>query len=65
MEGLIELVAASFVRHGIERPADLQLAPSITDQPKPAQAARSVEPAFTNALPEHNYRKGPQADPAP
>ena len=65
MEGLIELVAASFARHGIECPADLELAPSISAQPKPAQAARSVEPPFATVLPEHNYRKGPQADPAP
>ncbi len=59
MERLIELVAASFARHGIECPPDLQLA-----QPTPAQAARPVEPAFS-ALPEHNYRKGPQGDSAP
>ncbi len=64
MEGLIELVAASFARHGIECPADLQLARPMSAQPKPTQAACSVEPAFS-ALPEHNYRKGLQADSAP
>ncbi len=69
MEGLIELVAASFARHGIECPADLQLAQSMSAQPKPTQAACSVEPPFTTALPEHNYRKSLQGsvtnDPGP
>jgi hypothetical protein len=71
MEGLIELVAASFARHGIECPAgNPQLArPELVQtksaQPKPAQAIRPAEPTLTTALPEHNYRKGPQADPAP
>ncbi len=64
MESLIKLVAASFARHGIECPADPQLAQPMSAQPAPAQAARPVEPAFS-ALPEHNYRKGPQTDLAP
>jgi hypothetical protein len=79
MEDLIELVAASFARHGIECPAsDSQLvsgrAPS---QGPPAacshsdsesaigQAVRPAEPALTAALPDHNYRKGSQTDPTP
>jgi len=76
MEDLIELVAASFARHGIESPAgDPQL---VWGQPPPAvQAERSsavagghsdsgfataqtTRPAEPTALPEHNYRKGSQ-----
>jgi hypothetical protein len=64
MESLIELVAASFARHGIECPAgDLQLA-----QPKSAQTklVQAVCPAAEpTALPEHNYGKSSQADPVP
>jgi hypothetical protein len=53
MEGLIELVAASFVRHGIECPA-----------PDSAPRDRIPEPTPPTALPEHNYRKQAEADPA-
>jgi len=61
MEGLIELVAACFARHGIECPTDnRQLA-----RPNSAQANRPAELAPTTALPEHDYRKGLQGDPAP
>ena len=64
MERLIELVAASFVRHGIECPADL----SAVSRPASApgvishaviSATPQVEPA---ALPEHSFRKRPQAE---
>jgi hypothetical protein len=74
MEGLIELVAASFARHGIECPAgDSQLARPVqtkSAQPrlietKSAQAVRPAEPTLTTALPEHNFRKSLQGDPAP
>lgn len=72
MEGLIELVAASFARHGIECPAaDLQLAQTKSVQPslvetKSAQAVRpAAEPTLTTAFPEHNYRKSTQAKPIP
>jgi len=58
MEDLMELVAAHFVRHGIE--CDSPLAGPV--QPKTAQAVHAVEPT---ALPEHNYRKRLQGDPAP
>ena len=73
MEDLIELVAASFARHGIESPAgDPQL---VWGQPSPAvqaerssavaggqgnsgsAAAQAIRPAELIALPEHNYRK--------
>lgn len=64
MEGLIELVAASFARYGIECPAgDSQLAQSVAT--KPAQAIRPAEPALSTALPEHNFLKSLQGDPAP
>ena len=57
MEGLIELVAASFVRHGIESAAE-------AESPK-SQAIRAAEPTLATALPEHNYRRSTQSDPAP
>jgi hypothetical protein len=76
MESLIELVAASFARHGIECPAgDPQF---VWGQPPPAvqterssavagghsnsgfATAQTTRPAEPNALPEHNYRKGSQ-----
>jgi hypothetical protein len=62
MENLIELVAASFARHGIEspRPAERRV-PS----PVPVQTAAQIAPVEPIALPEHNYRKSLQGDPAP
>jgi hypothetical protein len=60
MEGLIELVAACFARHGVECPTgDLQLPRPNSVQASPA------EPTLTTALPERDYRKGLQGDPAP
>lgn len=62
MEGLIELVAASFARHGIECPADN----FQSSRPVPtAPAIRPAEPLLTSSLPEHNFRKSLQGDPAP
>ena len=61
MEGLIELVGASFARHGIKCPAG----DSTVAQPAPSEAIRSAESTLTSALPEHNFRKGLQGDPAP
>jgi hypothetical protein len=58
MEDLMELVAAHFARHGIE--CDSHSAGPV--QPK---AALAVHPAEPTALPEHNYRKRLQGDPAP
>src|ERR1700687_5880837 len=73
MEGLIELVAASFARHGIESPVDPQF---VWGQPPPAvqaerssavaggqgnsgsAAAQAIRLAEPIALLEHNYRKG-------
>jgi hypothetical protein len=59
MEGLFELVAASFARHGIECPAgDSQLVWGRVTSP--VQAVRPAEPTLPTALPEHNYRKSLQ-----
>jgi hypothetical protein len=57
MEGLIQLVAATFIRHGIESPA---AGDSLTFQAIPL-----AEPTLPTALPEHNYRRSTQSDPAP
>jgi hypothetical protein len=57
MEGLIQLVAATFIRHGIESPA-------VGDSPT-SQAIPLAEPTLPTALPEHNYRRSTQSDPAP
>lgn len=60
MEDLIELVAASLARHGIECPsAD----PVSARSALPTQSL-NLEPALAE-LPDHNYRKGLQGDPAP
>jgi len=55
MENIMNLVAATFVRHGIESPAQ--------DNP-PAVAAIPAELQSTTKLPEHNYRKTLQTEPA-
>ncbi len=69
MEGLIELVAASFARHGIECPgADLRSAGPASASPIEAMTNSVVQPAQASlsvALPEHNFRKSQQGDPAP
>ncbi len=83
MEGLIELVAASFARHGIECPAGdsrfvwgRALPPQAEQSsavvgghshagPAAAQAIHPAEPTPTTTLPEHNFRKSLQGDPAP
>lgn len=77
MEDLMEIVAASFARHGIECPvgdSDSKVAWGRT--PSSVQAERSSAPASKaavqttstigpTALPDHNYRKSLQGDPAP
>jgi hypothetical protein len=64
MEGLIELVAASFARHGIECPADDS--PVVWGQPPaPSSTERVADLTLIAALPGRNLRKGPQPDPAP
>ena len=56
MEDLIELVTASFVRHGIECPTG----DSPAEEPAslPGQAMAQIDPA---AFPEHSYRKKSEA----
>jgi len=67
MEDLIALVAASFARHGIEcPPADndgkvVEKRPSSRACPEQSRGVPD-DPA---ALPEHNFRKNLQGDPAP
>ena len=64
MEDLIELVAASFARHGIDcRPTDSRLADSraLPD----SKGIDKREPDLAAALPEHNYRKIVHGDPSP
>jgi hypothetical protein len=67
MEGLIELVAASFLRHGIECPAaESSSAQGQVSTPAPSEHSQAFvhEPTLPSALPEHNYRKQSEADPA-
>ena len=56
MEGLFELVAASFVRHGIECPAGDSAA---------AQWTRPSGPVPLAELPEHSFRKKPEDEATP
>ncbi|MFY9676193.1 MAG: hypothetical protein WB817_01040 [Terriglobales bacterium] len=58
MEALIELVAASFIRHGIESP----VANSPASQSSPAGPIQATSPIDPSALPEHSYRKKPEAE---
>jgi hypothetical protein len=53
MEGLIDLVAASFVRNGIECPAGDSAV---------AQRIRPTAPTPPTPLPEHSFRKKPEGD---
>jgi hypothetical protein len=63
MEDLIELVAASFARHGIQCPQDPPVSDRVSEREGPT--IRNAETAFAAALPEHNYRKMVQGDPSP
>ena len=56
MEGLIQLVAESFARHGIECP---------TVDPQTVESVRPAEAPVPAVLAEHNYRKGPEANLTP
>jgi hypothetical protein len=57
MEDLMNLVAASFARHGIEC--------QVGDPQLVERRASSPVQAEPTALPEHNFRKSLQGDPAP
>jgi hypothetical protein len=66
MESLIELVAASFARHGIECSAgDAQLGYPSSGRSTSALFTAAPEAVEASALPEHNYRKIVQVDPSP
>lgn len=66
MEDLMELVAASFARHGIECPVAepklMERRASSTFSARMVALGSSIEPT---ALPGHHYRKSLQGDPAP
>ena len=51
MENLFQLVADSFARHGIESPV----------KETPVSPARPAEQVLPTELPDHNYRKKPEA----
>jgi hypothetical protein len=75
MEDLIELVAASLARHGIECPPSASVRVGTAALGCPAErnsagnasadAVRLAELSLATALPDHNYRKSMQGDPAP
>jgi len=61
MEELIALVAASFARHGIEctpRNPNSESHGELLD-------GHAAQPPESTGLPEHNFRKSLQGDPAP
>jgi hypothetical protein len=78
MEDLMELVAASLARHGVHCPGDSALVRAeipadaaergsfVLGRHNGAESANahSSEPSLTT-LPDHNYRKNLQGDPAP
>ena len=61
MDSLIELVAASLARHGIECPDG----DSVWRRASAPAAASATESAPPSALPDHNYRMKSDGDPAP
>jgi hypothetical protein len=67
MEELMRLVAASLARNGIQCPASDGFRETRAASPVPAEpsSAISVPVIDPTALPEHNYRKRLQGDPAP
>ncbi len=69
MEDLIELVAASFARHGIEcrdsKLAPVQVGTAALGCPTENSSAQAIAAPVSAELPEHNFRKRLQDDPAP
>jgi len=60
VEDLIQLVAASFARNGLEgRTSDSPIHESNS------APMSQPEPSRITALPDHNFRKNLQGDPAP
>ncbi|MFZ0481402.1 MAG: hypothetical protein WAL71_19840 [Terriglobales bacterium] len=62
MEALIELVAASLARHGIDCPEGV---PRPMWRPAISPVQASMPLSEPTALPEHSYRKKSEGDPAP
>ena len=73
MEGLNELVAAAFARHGVECPVEDFVGTAALGYPAERSSAvarghnqastpavRPAEPTLTTALPDHNYKKSSQ-----
>jgi hypothetical protein len=66
MEDLMQLVSASFARYGIECPnGDTKLVERRAPSPVHDEVAILGCPPEPTGLPEHNYRKRLQGDPAP
>jgi hypothetical protein len=72
MEGLMELVAASLARHGIECPVvgDAKFVERRSSSPVQGERNSELttapsESLAVTTLPDHNYRKSLQGDPAP
>jgi hypothetical protein len=57
MEALIEIVAASFARNGIECPATPRQVEKRPIRVGTAAPERNSAPTELAALPDHNYRK--------
>ena len=62
MEDLIKLVTASLARHGVECPSTNSEHDLVDANNHDALATSSL---LAIALPEHNFRKSWQGDPAP
>jgi len=74
MESLIELVAVSLARHGIECPDGVSVlkrsaSPTCSEQERKAEAGRistsAAESSLPTALPEHSFRRKSIGEPAP
>jgi hypothetical protein len=66
MEDLMEIVSASFARYGIECPnGDPKPVERRASSPIDDEVAALGRPSRPTELPEHNYRKRLQGDPAP
>jgi len=66
MEDLMELVSASFARYGIVCPVgDTPRVERRTSPPVHDEVTTLGCPPEPTELPEHNYRKRLQGDPAP
>ncbi|MGA9527342.1 MAG: hypothetical protein WBS24_04425 [Terriglobales bacterium] len=62
MDGLIEIVAASFARYGLDRPGAAARSVDPVAMPAPVMTSMPAEPI---ALPENVFRRILKGDPAP